>query len=701
MSKTIISLKVLLILFSVYANLAIIPAVNSQASTKIGSITVKIDQYNFVSHAPLNIVNDSEFITRVFTENWTGNGTLSSPYIISNLNITSNSGSLIYIRDTRVHFRLINCFLSGGEFGIDLSNVSNGWIANNTIHKNKYGIRMMDSSSCSFTDNHIIDNESYGIWINSIVDCQFYRNSVCNNGHRWKSGGIESFDSSLNVNITDNIIIGNGAEGISLFRAVNSSVIGNLVVNNGNVTPYYNGIAILGCNNSCIVNNIVISNTIHGIYLTYSRNCTTAKNCIIANQGYGIYLEMSESVSVTDNEFHLNNPNGISQGFDNGQDITNFFMKNYWSEMNYPDMDSDGYVDIHYILDGNTNNTDAFPLVEPVIDSDNDGMTNIWEYNMSLDILNASDANNDPDNDGLTNLQEYSFGSLVNQADSDNDSIDDMYEYLMGLDPLSNDSFSDLDNDGLTNLQEYHFNSWANQTDTDNDGMSDYFEFIMDLEPRTDDSLLDLDKDGMSNLWEFTHGFNASNPSDARDDPDGDWVSNLAEYRGGSDPQDANSVPLISLSIHHFSITFILLVTGIILLTGITTRKKLKQLLVAKMNAPDHTAALKARKAGFTDYPTYHELVETSREHVEEGNRALSEDDLDGAIEQYMIAFSLSERTLDYPLKAEMVFTIASLLKEQGKLSHDVPILKDFPVGCDNDPVVRSLRNMLDILLLD
>jgi len=47
---------------------------------------------------------------------------------------------------------------------------------------------------------------------------------------------------------------------------------------------------------------------------------------------------------------------------------------------------------------------------------------------------------------------------------------------------------------------------------------------------------LDSDGDGMSDPWEEANGLDSTDPTDANADPDGDGVSNLGEYRMGTDP---------------------------------------------------------------------------------------------------------------------------------------------------------------------
>ncbi|MBX9656421.1 pectate lyase [bacterium] len=50
---------------------------------------------------------------------------------------------------------------------------------------------------------------------------------------------------------------------------------------------------------------------------------------------------------------------------------------------------------------------------EPSLDSDNDGMPNVWEEKHGLDSKNPADANADADQDGYTNIEEFLNGSEV------------------------------------------------------------------------------------------------------------------------------------------------------------------------------------------------------------------------------------------------------------------------------------------------
>ena len=58
----------------------------------------------------------------------------------------------------------------------------------------------------------------------------------------------------------------------------------------------------------------------------------------------------------------------------------------------------------------------------------------------------------------------------------------------------------------------------------------------------------DTDGDGMPDAWETLYGLNASNPNDAVLDNDGDGMTNVQEYRAGTNPIDALSVLKLTVS---------------------------------------------------------------------------------------------------------------------------------------------------------
>ena len=106
-----------------------------------------------------------------------------------------------------------------------------------------------------------------------------------------------------------------------------------------------------------------------------------------------------------------------------------------------------------------------------------------WEVSHGLNPL-VADASADPDNDGLTNLQEYQRGTDPHNADTDQDGMPDGWEVSHGLNPLNaGDASADSDGDGLSNLQEYQHGTDPFDPDSDHDGYSDAVEVAQGTNP--------------------------------------------------------------------------------------------------------------------------------------------------------------------------------------------------------------------------
>ncbi|MFC4281800.1 hypothetical protein ACFOXZ_13515, partial [Thalassotalea piscium] len=101
----------------------------------------------------------------------------------------------------------------------------------------------------------------------------------------------------------------------------------------------------------------------------------------------------------------------------------------------YLDLDNDGVLNLRDLdKDGDGLNDD--------IDTDDDGDTlpDAWEQANGLDKNNSYDSTLDSDNDGLTNLEEYNLGTNPTLMDTDGDGYTDGFEVNSGTDPLSSAS---------------------------------------------------------------------------------------------------------------------------------------------------------------------------------------------------------------------------------------------------------------------
>jgi len=121
--------------------------------------------------------------------------------------------------------------------------------------------------------------------------------------------------------------------------------------------------------------------------------------------------------------------NSDASGDADGDGLTNLEEYQYGTNPHSSDTDGDGLSDYDEVHIYGTDPTK--------IDTDGDGMPDTWEIQHGLNPLSASDASLDPDNDGLTNLEEYQKNTDPNDDDSDNDGIKDGVEVNECLtDPL-------------------------------------------------------------------------------------------------------------------------------------------------------------------------------------------------------------------------------------------------------------------------
>lgn len=213
----------------------------------------------------------------------------------------------------------------------------------------------------------------------------------------------------------------------------------------------------------------------------------------------------------------------------------------------------------------------------PAMDTDNDGINDADEINLTL-----TDPNNpDSDGDGLTDGCEVlgnnisptalacpinSVGGTLaapyinpNNVDSDGGGIEDGVEVITnGTDP-SDLTDDDSDNDGLSNTEEIALGTDPFVADSDGDGLTDGCEVLGTniavgtpilacpitagsgtvLAPYINPLEQDTDGGGIPDGLEVATGGDPT--SDFDDDSDGDGIGNLDEINLGLDPNDPDS----------------------------------------------------------------------------------------------------------------------------------------------------------------
>ncbi|MGQ4911605.1 MAG: right-handed parallel beta-helix repeat-containing protein [Candidatus Thorarchaeota archaeon] len=332
----------------------------------------------YTDHDAIWIDGNADFLSQAAAEGWSGDGSAENPLTIEGYRITNSSTQCIRLWNVDLHWVIKDCLLEGGPpyvCGLWLSNVSNGKFMNNVIRNRHTAIIGFDGTenvtfagnevynntagafeiqggmqNCDIVDNVIDDNGGSGIWIlGGYLDGQLMHNSVSDGVYGIYVHGGE------NSSIESNTIQDTSSDGIMMLSAARVEAYDN------SLRRVDTGILVTG-EHSVIRSNLIDNSTEYGIRVASGHNISIQQNKISNCTGYGLGLSATTAnTTVRENAFIDNSAS--PQVIDDGEDNT--FIYNHYNDWISPDANGDNIVDIPYSLDGETNSSDLYPLVDP------------------------------------------------------------------------------------------------------------------------------------------------------------------------------------------------------------------------------------------------------------------------------------------------------------------------------------------------
>jgi len=312
---------------------------------------------SYIPHDEIWIYGNEMFLEQAELEGWPGNGTSEDPFLITGYYFNTWDKPLT-IYHTTLHWIFTNNLIDGEDDhgGTWIQNCTNGAIIDNEICNRRFGVAVAGGFGINITGNYVHDCWENGIEFIAGMNGALVQNNTIENI------GVAGFYSGLSNEsiIANNTFRNCGNYGVSLLGVTsNCTVIDNSLTYCGNNTLEGVGMRVTAFESSEISSNMITTCTSHGILIDTGSNSSIAQNTITNASGYAVAL--LSATSHTSLKFNTFIDNGVDcQVSDNG--TLNEISHNYYSDWTTPDNNSDGYVDVPYLIDGEAENSDLFPL---------------------------------------------------------------------------------------------------------------------------------------------------------------------------------------------------------------------------------------------------------------------------------------------------------------------------------------------------
>jgi len=485
----------------------------------------------YAAHTPIRINNNTDFTAANGVV--AGNGSESSPYVISGWDIDAHgAGVAIYIGNTTAYFVVRDSVVYNttyhGEYddgvGIELYNVSNGIVENNTCHDNYMeGIYIYLSANNTVEDNtcdnngigialyksehNIIKNNTcanedwYGIYIGFSGWNTLYSNALIKAGITLYGSEITFATQTIPENNTvnekpviyltgnqNNATINSGALGelilgnaswlavanITIFNGSDAIIIGyssHLFIHDGNFSNNSGDGLFMMNSTSIVIENSSFNGNNEGMCMYFSRNITIKDNVLRSN-ALGMDLDGISYSKIVNNTCENSDDDGIAMFYsDNNTIADNVLNGNEWDAI---EMDSSS----NNTIQNNVGNHSLVNGLGMSASNNNRILNNIWGHNEKGVFMNASCGNI-----LMGNLVANNGDGVYLDADSRENLIynNSFYYNHNSGDRFSISTIQAYDASGAnfwnTSTEGNYWLDWANNNDTNdknNDGIVDW-----------------------------------------------------------------------------------------------------------------------------------------------------------------------------------------------------------------------------------
>jgi len=215
--------------------------------------------------------------------------------IINNV-VSNNVLDGILLRNSNDNKIIKNNISDSYENGIYLVGCKGTDIISNNLTLNDIGVKIIESSNNSFSNNYFYSKNGLGVRLSSYNN-SFYNNTFYNCAIYCEGGSIDALSSHF-------IDTSNTINGKSIYYFVNKTNLDESDYPN----PGY--LFIVNCNDS-LISQVNISHATSGLVMFYCKNFTIIKNKFSSNVKSGIEIYNCENILISSNEIANNRGRGI------------------------------------------------------------------------------------------------------------------------------------------------------------------------------------------------------------------------------------------------------------------------------------------------------------------------------------------------------------------------------------------------------